>query len=403
MIYSGIAKTLGVVATSVAILCSTSTVSWAKPHLAPSIRSTDSTRVFQAGLSYGDTLVWMSDGDLAAALDDARAVHAGWIRADLSWDNIQNDGPEWFQWQLFDRVVKAASARGLAVLPVLAYTPPWARPAGCDSHACAPADPARFAAFAQAAARRYAPMGIHTWEIWNEQNTTGFWKPSPSPEAYTTLLKATSQAIKGVDPSARLVLGGLASKLTSGGNFSQADFLASVSALGGNRLVDAIGYHPYTYPYLPSATTSFRTAWEKMASSENSLRSVLTTYGTPDLPIWLTEYGAPTGGPGTASDGSPATIGPTTTHVTEAHQARIATDAVKTAAADPYVKTLFWYADRDLGTDPSSSENFYGIRRADGSAKPAFQALSDAIAIAAPASGTGSKTPALRRSKPRIR
>jgi hypothetical protein len=333
----------------------------------------------KVGLSYGDTLVWMSDARLSAALDDAVALGAGWIRADLSWQNIQDDGPATYRWWLFDRVVAAANERHLTILPVLAYTPAWARPANCHSPSCAPADPLAFARFARDATARYAPQGVHTWEIWNEPNIGGFWMPAPAPAAYTALLRATAQAVRTIDPAAKLVLGGLAAVSTTGGNLSQSDFLARVSALGGNRVVDAVGYHPYTYPYLPSARTTFRTPWEKMEHGSDSMRRVLTRYGTPDMPVWVTEVGAPTGGPGSTSDGSLASIKLTTTHVTETRQARIALDSVRTASTDPHVDALVWYADRDLSTDRSSSENFYGLRRADGSAKPAFAALRGAI------------------------
>jgi polysaccharide biosynthesis protein PslG len=334
----------------------------------------------KVGLSYGDRLVWMSDAQLAAALDDAVSLGAGWIRADLSWNDIQYDGRDVHYWNRFDRIVDAANKRHLMILPVLAYTPPWARPAACNSQSCRPADPAQFAAFAREAATRYSGKGVHTWEVWNEPNLRSFWMPSPSPSAYTALLRATVTAVRAADPSAKLVLGGLASVSTTGTTISQSAFLAGVSRLGGNKVVDAVGYHPYTYPYLSSALTSFHTPWERMERGDDSLRSVLTVYGTPGLPIWVTEIGAPTGGPGAASDGRPASITPATTHVTETRQAQIASDAVRTASTDPHVAALVWYADRDLSADRSSAENFYGLRRADGSAKPAFAALRAAIA-----------------------
>ncbi|MEU4238175.1 cellulase family glycosylhydrolase [Actinoplanes sp. NPDC026619] len=344
-----------------------------------STAKTSPTHSLKVGVSYGDSLVWMSDAELSAALDDAVSLGAGWIRADLSWNNIQNDGRDVRHWKLFDRVVAAANKRHLMILPVLAYTPPWARPANCKLQSCAPARPAEFAMFAGEAAARYAAKGIHTWEIWNEPNLGSFWLPAPSPADYNALLQATAKAVRNADSAAKLVFGGLASVSTRGRNISQAEFLTRVSALGGNRVVDAVGYHPYTYPYLSSARTSFRTPWERMESGTNSLRSVLSGHGTPQMPIWVTEIGAPTGGPGSPSDGSLVSIKPGTTHVTENRQAQIATDAVRAASAAPHVAALVWYADRDLSTDRSSNENFYGLRRADGSAKPAFAALRAAI------------------------
>ena len=340
----------------------------------------DSQPPLRLGIAYGHRLVWMSDDDLGAALDEAVEVGARWVRADLSWENIQPDGPKEYRWNLFDRVVAAAAERELTVLPILAYTPKWARPAGCTGEKCHPADPEAFAAFAAAAAARYAPSGIHTWEIWNEPNLPGFWKPKPDAAAYTALLRATSGALRRQDPSAYVILGGLAAAHTRGGSISQTDFLTAVSVRGGNRVVDAVGYHPYTYPHLASARMRSGTPWERIDGPSDSLQSVLSAYGTPGLPVWITEFGAPTNGPGTASDGRPETIDATTTHVTERRQAAIAQDAVRTAAETPHVEALFWYSERDLDTDTSSRENFFGLRRADGSAKPALSALRKAIA-----------------------
>jgi len=87
----------------------------------------------------------------------------------------------------------------------------------------------------------------------------------------------------------------------------------------------------------------------------------------PELPVWITEYGAPTGG----ADSSD--------HVNETRQAEIAADAVKTAAADDGVAALIWYSYQDTGADPSDPESYYGLRRADSSRKPAYEAFRQAI------------------------
>jgi hypothetical protein len=97
------------------------------------------------------------------------------------------------------------------------------------------------------------------------------------------------------------------------------------------------------------------------------------------VPIWLTEYGAPTGGPGDASDGTPEGTSEDTTHVTEEHQARIGRDVLQTVAHDRTVQVLVWYAWRDLDDDDSTNLNFYGLRRKDGSEKPALRVFRDTL------------------------
>jgi polysaccharide biosynthesis protein PslG len=331
------------------------------------------------GIAYGNTLIDMDSRALDATLDDAVSLGVGIIRTDLAWGDIQPTGPDKYKWDRFDRVADAARSRGLALLPILAYTPAWARPAGCDDDKCAPANARSFANFAAAAVRRYASDAV-AWEIWNEPNTSGFWAPAADPAAYTNLLQETGKAIHRDDPSAVILLGGLAAVDTDGTDISHMDFLAQVCMLGGNKVINGVAYHPYTYPYTASESKSGPSPWSQIDNGPDSLRGVLMKYGTPNLPIWLTEYGAPTNGPGTPSDGTPATTSDATTHVTESQQAHIATDVLRTVTQDRNVGALIWYSDRDLGDDTSTNLNFYGLRRSDGSAKPAFSALQKAMA-----------------------
>jgi hypothetical protein len=330
------------------------------------------------GIAYGNTLIGMDDRELAATLDDAEALGISAVRTDLDWGDVQPDSPDVFTWDRFDRVADAVRARGLDLILVLAYTPPWARPDGCASHMCGPADPERFADFARAAAR-YADRDVLAWEIWNEQNDSGFWAPAADPDAYAALLEAASGAIRGVDPDAVVVFGGMASIDTGAAGVAPTEFLERVSELGGNALVDAVAFHPYTYPRLASVARVEPSPWSTIAADPESLRSVLAAHGTPDLPIWITEFGAPTDGPGSASDGSPERTSDATTHVTEDQQAAIARDVLATVAEHRDVEVLVWYSGQDLGTDTGSNLDFYGLRRADGTKKPAFDAFAEAM------------------------
>lgn len=333
------------------------------------------------GLAYGDELPGMPPEVLAEELDDAVAV-GGTVRLDVSWADVQHDGPDVRDWGGLDRVIAATRERGLRVIGVVAYTPAWARPEGCSGgEKCRPASDEAFAAFAGAAAARYGRGGIGTWEIWNEPNNAGFWAPAPDPASYDVMLRVAAAAIREADPAAVVLAGGLAAVPDSGGSISPARFLRALGALGGLDLVDGVAYHPYTYPLLPSdRPEGFSTAWNALRDTPESLRGVLAEAGAGAMPIWITEFGAPTGGPGTASDGSPESIDETTTHVTEARQAEIAADSVGAAQADPGIASLVWYSGRDRGADPADAENFYGLRRADGSPKPALAALREAAA-----------------------
>ena len=52
------------------------------------------------------------------------------------------------------------------------------------------------------------------------------------------------------------------------------------------------------------------------------------------------------------------------------------------ARSSPIIGALFWYSYRDQGTSTTDTENFYGLRRFDGTPKPAYTALQQAIAAA---------------------
>jgi polysaccharide biosynthesis protein PslG len=323
------------------------------------------------GIATGDTLPFLTANQLNSELNTMVSLGITWIRLDMAWNDVQPNNSETFKWGNLDRVVAAANARHLKILPTLGYTPMWGRPSGCtSSEKCPPANPALFAAFASAAVQRYAPEGITTWEIWNEPNG-GFWEPVPDPLAYTTLLKLTYTAIKKIQPSSIVITGGLAPAANTATTIAPITFLQDIYSDGGEPYFDAVGFHPYTYPVLPS-TYQPSSAWSQMDETDLSLRSVMGANGDSGKLIWLTEYGAPTGGPGgVATD-------PTDTgddHVTDALQARLIRDAVTSARNLPWAGPLFIYSYEDLGDNSDTVENFFGLLWTDGTPKPAFTLL----------------------------
>lgn len=321
------------------------------------------------GLSVAETLTGLGPDELEAQLDDFVTLNIEWIRLDFDWAVIQRRGAESYEWERLDRVIAAATEKGFKLLPILVYTPRWAQPADCQSVRCPPADPASFGRFAEEAARRYAPLGIHVWEIWNEPNTSLSWRPAADPAAYTALLKEAHERIKEVDPDAFIVSGGLAVIDTSGGSIAPRDYLAQLYEAGAAPYFDAVAYHPYSFPALPSHRASWN-GWQQMAYTSPSLRSIMENNGDAGKKIWMTEYGAPTGGPGPAAEAYiPLTR---TSHVTEAYQKEMLVDALRSIKKYPWAGPFFWYSYEDLSASTDTPENFYGIRRADGSTKPAY-------------------------------
>jgi hypothetical protein len=313
------------------------------------------------GMSLGTTLLSLTPAQLNAELNDLVALHIGWIRIDFDWSVIQPTNSTSYNWTQYDQVIAAANARGIKVLGLIGYTPKWARGLGCTSEACPPANDDAFASFASAVVTRYASKGLHDWEIWNEPNNAAFWKPSANVAAYAELLEAAYPAIKAVDSSAFVITGGLAPETTSGGNIAPLDYLSQLYALGAQGYFDAVGFHPYSYPALPSHFAISNT-WSQMGSTTPSARSIMMDNGDSDKQVWITEFGAPTGGP-------------TGSYVSELTQSEMISQAITLKESYPWAGPLFIYSYQDLGTDTNTTENFFGIINYEGTMKPSYTAI----------------------------
>ena len=307
-----------------------------------------------------DALRWQEPSALAAEFAAYRRLGATWLRTDLNWSLVQPDGPDAHDWSTFDHLVELAADNGLTLLPVIGSTPAWAR--RDPERASPPRDAGEFARFAASAARRYGPSGIRVWEIWNEPNTAGSWPPEPDPAAYAALLQAASEAIRAVDPDATVVSGGLAAAAETGPpgairHHAAVEFAREMYANGAGGSFDAFGFHPYSFPLMPSDPA----AWNGWTLMGGPVRDVLIANGDGDMPIWITEYGAPT----VVDDPS----------LSEARQAEMLREAVRLAGEAPRPGPLFWYSYRDLTDLQAGVEAAFGLVRAPGRPKPAHEAF----------------------------
>ena len=300
----------------------------------------------------------LSPAELARELDDYHGVGSGWIRFDINWSLIQRGGPSSYEWEPFDRVVRAATARGLKVLVGVLYTPEWARPGTSDS-TYAPFDLAAYANFCREAATHYAPMGVHHWEIWNEPNI-GFWKPEPDPARYAAMLKLAYPAIKQADPDSFVITGGLSPFGGYGdvrpGHMNPLTFLERMYQAGAAGSFDALGWHPYEFAGFGFHPMS---AWSQLSATTPSVRSLMLAHGDGQKQVWGTEYGVPTGGSGAVS---------------ETAQADMVTGAYERWRSWEWTGPLFWFSYRNAGWNPGEREHNFGLVRADFSHKPAYVA-----------------------------
>jgi hypothetical protein len=193
-----------------------------------------------------------------------------------------------------DRIVGLAARRGLSVLPVPMYAPPWdleTNPPRWDINPIdwpiQPHQDGPYASYLAALVGRYGPRGsfwqanpqvpripIRRWQVWNEPNVNYFWSSEPFADTYVTLLRASHDAIKAADPGAQVVLAGLAND-----SWNALDTIYQVS--GAQPLFDAVAVHPYT------AQAAGVIKILKL------VRNVMNRYGDRRKPMLVTELGWP--------------------------------------------------------------------------------------------------------------
>ena len=319
----------------------------------------ESSRQGMFGIATGGAIQNEDASALSTDLDAIARAGSEWVRVDINWAQIQAEGPSSYTWDATDEVVRSATDRGMKILGVIVYTPDWARPPGTSAGHGPDSD--AYAKFAATAVERYAALGVHAYEVWNEANLERFWSPTPDPAAYTELLRRSYPAIKAADPQATVLTAGTA-PAGLGAAYSPADFLRAIYANGGAGSFDAVAHHPYCWPALPGGQSC--AAWQEMHASDPSLRSVMAANGDGDKKIWATEFGAPTGGPG---------------GVSEDEQAQAVMRAYSLWRTYEWAGPLFAFSGRDRGTGAADSENFFGLLRHDFSEKPAFAAYQAAV------------------------
>jgi hypothetical protein len=320
----------------------------------------------RAGFNPGSPILWMNDVDRQRELDAMAATGAKWIALDFDWNSIQGDGPNSFRWdRSTDTVVREARARGLKIVATLAYSPPWARRGACanTSH-CLPADPATFARFAGAAARRYGPGStvaefrgsVRVWQIWNEANHYPFVQPTVDVAGYTAMLRLAYSAIKAHDAGSTVLAGATspAGDDPSGRDVAPATFLQGIYTWHGGGFFDAFSHHPYTYPDSPLADAP----WNAFTQTAR-LHQVMVDHGDGAKKIWGTESGAGTGF-GAKS-------------VSATRQAQLLHDyyAGWNTWYRSFTGPLLWFTVRDASSNPGVVTDNFGILRRDFGAKPA--------------------------------
>lgn len=264
-------------------------------------------------------------------LKDAAGLHASYIRILILWADVRGangtsrKAPKHVHYDFrgaYDGAVYGASLRHIKVQFVLAGpAPAWAT----ANHRKGPERPSvkAFAEFAKQAAAHFKGK-VDRFSIWNEPNFRSWLSPQSTAAAqYRQLYIAGYNAIKGQNPSAS-VLFGETSPYSEGRNaISPLRFMRDVLQVNGSyRLkrgakglkADGYAHHPYDFyhsPYYryPGADNVTMSTLSRLDSAlTKAFRSgALTTPQGGQLPVYLTEYGFMSSGPGRLSASKHAT------------------------------------------------------------------------------------------------
>jgi O-antigen ligase len=294
------------------------------------------------------------DATLDARLSLLASRNVRYVRQEFRWADIEKQKGQ-FDWAASDRIIRAAQKHNLQLLAVLLATPEWARPNSGSPQAPSPEstppqDANDFAVFARAFVERYrdevvkvgkgesvnplshfhtvAPSLILAYQIWDEPNLSSGWGDNLiNPAAYLKLLLAGGDAIREANPTARIMLAGLAPTVeVNQVNMAPQVYLQRLYQLGAHDAFDIAAAKPYGYNY----AAGDRRADPGLLNFSHVLlmRETMDAHGETQKAIWATEFGWNALPPGW--QGEKSIWG----DVTEAQQAEFTAHAIQRAAKE---------------------------------------------------------------------
>jgi len=207
-----------------------------------------------------------------------------WVRMDLSWAAIERKNGE-YDFSAYDRLVAALDSHKLRAVFILDYGNPLYAEPGDKQPFTSRVDTDEFrnafARWAAAAVRHFRGHG-YLWEMWNEPNGDGFWKPKADVRRYIALARATGEALRSaglLGPKGEAFIGPATSTI-------DLPYLEACFKAGLLDFWDAVSVHPYR-----------QSAPETVEEEYRSLRLLIAKYrpGQKVIPIISGEWGYSTG------------------------------------------------------------------------------------------------------------
>lgn len=128
--------------------------------------------------------------------------------------------------------------------------------------------------YVQALAKHFKNRVVY-YEVWNEADLLSFWKCQPDAVQYTEFVKATSQAIKEINPDAKIIGGAVAWGMTAW----SLRWIEECFKAGMADYIDVLSYHGY------------KGVPERHSEQEIKAFKHLINKYKPNLPYWQGEGG----------------------------------------------------------------------------------------------------------------
>ncbi|AVE03025.1 cellulase family glycosylhydrolase [Pseudomonas palleroniana] len=319
--------------------------------------------VWKDFLGVNAQFLWFSPTLYQQQIDKLKALGLQWVRLDLHWDQLE---PAEGQYQVatLDQLVGNLQTNQLKSVFYLVGSAPFATtapPGAPYQDQYPPKNPDVFANRMALLSQRYP--SVDAWQVWNEPNLLGFWRPVADPAGYFNLLTATTNALRTVNPDKPVVAAGMAflSEMPNG-----KTMLSALSTLGVNRLNTVVSYHPYNQ--LPEGNDP---ANLDFVAKTQALNQSLRAEGVKTL--WSTEWGwSNYPGPKEAQD-----------LITRQQQADYVVRRVALMSAMDFDK-IFLFTLSDLDQRASVRDQSYGLLDINANPKPSYTALKNFLDVSGP-------------------
>jgi hypothetical protein len=319
--------------------------------------------------------MYYTDTDLAKV----RSAGVTMSRIDVTWSGVEPSPGTW-KWSSYDSMFTKAAQHDITILPILEEPPSWAE----ASWNVIPTNPANYAQYVAAVVARYGPNGTFWkanpsvpyrpaayFELWNEPYWYLFNQAGTDPGVYARMVKAAGQAGKAANPDAKfLIEADLTGYETSSKQVEWIDTMYS-AVPDLNNWFDGVAVHPYSQPRAPDVySPGARWDFERI----KDIHQKFINHSAGDKPFWLTEIGWPT----CTADASKCV-----SESVQASDTQQMFQILKTSDFASFVKAVFLYNYRDPSSQTASNmENWFGLLRGDGSAKPVWSVLQHATGAA---------------------